>query len=307
MLAWNFERSGHAPDALSFTLVITPLLSAGLIVLILKKSSLALLPGRGPTFEDPSDPRQPHLIKLQECQDLIASSEGTNLYYPYAYQDTELNYWVHIPRWIMGMKDDGHDVRRCLDIGCAYWTLAVYCRSLFGCEVYATDMTVTNTNQKMTRENSIAFFKHNIELDDLPWAKDTKFDIIIFTEVLEHLNLHPVPTLRRIRSLLSDDGFLFLSTPDSASWGITTKYYSSLADIPVSRTDCKELVDDHVWQYSRDELFYVLGESGFSVEKIEHSPGVTGKHFNLCIRKDPGFVPERHTSWKLRKQPSQKE
>ena len=302
ILVWSLG-SDSSPDAVVFALMIIPLLSVGLIVLVLKRSHIL---HKKSALEKLIDPKQPHMIKFQECQDLLTSSEGINLYYQHAYRETELSYWVHIPKWIMDMKDGGHNVRRCLDIGCAYGTLAVYCRNLIGCEVYATDMMSTYMSQKMAKENNITFFEHNIELDEFPWVKDTKFDIVIFTEILEHLNLYPVPTLRKIRSLLSENGRLFLSTPDSASWGITTKYYSSLAEIPISKTEGQKLVDDHVWHYSRDELLYVLEESGFSIEKIEHSPGVAGKHFNLCLRKDPDFVPEQHVSWKTHKQPPKK-
>lgn len=298
ILVWSL--GSDLPDALFFALASVPLLSTGLIVMVLRKTRVLR---KRPALEKLCDPRQPHMIKFQECQDIITSSEGTNLYYQHAYRETELSYWVHIPKWIMDMKKDGHGVRRCLDIGCAYGTLAVYCRNLFDCDVYTTDMMSTYISQKMAKENGITFFEHNIEFDEFPWAEDTKFDIVIFTEILEHLNLYPVPTLRKIRSLLSDNGRLFLSTPDSASWGITTKYYSSLAEIPISKTENQKLVDDHVWQYSRDELLYVLEESGLSVEKMEYSPGVAGKHFNLCLRKNPEFVPEQHVSWKTHKQP----
>lgn len=299
VLAWNISTDGFSTDMMFFALVSVLLSGVALLVLLVRKPRVSV------TYKEPDVAElagygQPHMTKFQECQDLISSSEGTNLYYQHAYRDTELSYWVHIPKWIMEMKDTEHEVKRCLDIGSAYGTLAVYARSIFGCDVYATDMASTYMSQKMAQENGIKFFEHNIETDEFPWMQDTKFDIIIFTEVLEHLNLYPVPTLRKIRSQLSENGRIFLSTPDSASWGITTKYYSSLAEMPTSKKDGQEMVDDHIWQYSRDELLYVLGESGLLIEKLEYSPGVAGRHFNLCLRMDPSFVPEQHTSWENR-------
>jgi predicted SAM-dependent methyltransferase len=45
------------------------------------------------------------------------------------------------------------------------------------------------------------------------------------TEVLEHLNFHPVPTLKKVYNLLSENGALYLSTPDAYEWGKVNKYY----------------------------------------------------------------------------------
>ncbi|MGH1566708.1 MAG: methyltransferase domain-containing protein [Nitrosopumilus sp.] len=55
-----------------------------------------------------------------------------------------------------------------------------------------------------------------------------KFDIVIFTEVLEHFNFHPVMILKKIHSLLKSPDKLYLSTPDSHEWGKITKYYKKI-------------------------------------------------------------------------------
>lgn len=71
-----------------------------------------------------------------------------------------------------------------------------------------------------------------------------------------------------------------LSTPDASQWGRVTKYYRSLDEIPYPKEEVP-IIDDHVWQYSRDELLSILDEAGFRVERFEYAPGVVGRHFNV--------------------------
>ena len=73
-----------------------------------------------------------------------------------------------------------------------------------------------------------------------------------------------------------------MTTPDAGEMGRTTRYYASLADIPWSRAS-QPLVDDHVWQYSRDELLDVIARSGFQVDRLAFAPGMVSRHFNLQL------------------------
>lgn len=43
---------------------------------------------------------------------------------------------------------------------------------------------------------------------------DSKYDMVILTEVFEHFALHPVGTMKKIRNALRDDGYIALSTPN---------------------------------------------------------------------------------------------
>jgi hypothetical protein len=50
---------------------------------------------------------------------------------------------------------------------------------------------------------------------------DCKFYVIIFTEVLEHFNFHPLKIQERLISSLNSGGTLILTTPDvgTDAWG----------------------------------------------------------------------------------------
>lgn len=218
--------------------------------------------------------------KVKKAQSEIIKCSPSPLYLS-GYKQSEISYWINIPKWIYQEYLNKKEVKDVLDIGCAYGTLALYTQQLFNCNIYLTDFMDNYISTVLIDKYKLQFQKNNIEREIFPW--DKKFDIIIFTEVLEHLSLHPLGTLKKIKNLLNEDGILFLSTPDAYEWGKTTKYYNSLEEIPVSPLNDK-IIDDHVWQYSYDELKDILEKCGFAIEKFAYSPGGSARHFNLQIR-----------------------
>ena len=223
--------------------------------------------------------KTPWMREINECQNEVANLNPHPNYLDH-YRSQEKFYWINIPNWI---REDAskNKVHRSLDIGCAYGTLALYCKKLFECDVYALDYVDTYLSQALVKKYGFHFDVNNIELDSFPW--DVKFDVITFTEVLEHLNFNPVPTLKKIRNLLSENGRLYLSTPDAAQWGRVTKYYGSLGEMPCPQKGLQP-IDDHVYQYTKKELLTVLEEADLKVERFGYSPGVASRHFNLTLK-----------------------
>jgi 2-polyprenyl-3-methyl-5-hydroxy-6-metoxy-1,4-benzoquinol methylase len=217
---------------------------------------------------------------VAECQKTIQETTP-HPHYINQYRSEEIHYWYHIPKWILEVSQS-LSVKRSLDIGCAYGTLSLFCKRIFDSDTYCIDFVDSYLSKELISKENIHFRVSNIELDPFPW--DGGFEIIIFTEVLEHLNFHPVTTLKKIRSLLSDNGILYLSTPDASQWGKVTKYYPSLSDIPNPRVG-GTIVDDHVWQYEKSELLKVIGDAGFGVARMAYSPGTLNRHFNLALVK----------------------
>lgn len=63
--------------------------------------------------------------------------------------------------------------------------------------------------------NSKNIFILDIEHDKIKIKQ--KFDLIVFTEILEHLT-NPVPVLNTLSSLLKPNGFLLITTPNVNRW-----------------------------------------------------------------------------------------
>lgn len=200
-----------------------------------------------------------------------------NPYYNSTYQKDEFRYWNKVAQWLWELA--GRNVRHCLDIGCAYGTLALFVKKLYNCDVYCTDCLDHYMSNRLIAEYNLHFQVSNIELDLFPF-KESGFDMILFTEVLEHLNFHPEPTLTRIRQLMAEEGLLFLSTPDAGAYGRVDRY-ESFDHIPYPRKDLPVL-DDHIYVYQEHELQELFSRVGLQVvcfEKNSHG------HFNAILRK----------------------
>lgn len=218
--------------------------------------------------------------ELLSIQKEIAEADRPNDFYAKTYSRAEPFYWAKIADWLRADSNSRH-FERILDIGCGYGTLLVYASNLYKASGYCMDVT-PYLKSDVRWVHNLTFVQGSIELVPIPWPD--KFDIILFTEVLEHFNFQPVPTLRKMRAALADGGRLYLSTPDQASWGKRMKYYHRLEDLPEANHD-KPIVDDHIWIYSKEELISALQDAGFTIERFDYSPGLNGaRHFNVIAR-----------------------
>jgi SAM-dependent methyltransferase len=248
---------------------------------------------------------------LTECQEEVALL-ATNPHYRAAYREQELSYWLNVPGWIQADTCERRP-QRCLDIGCAYGTLMLFTKKLTGCEAFGMDFTDAYISPALVKKYDITFAVSNIELDPLPWPH--LYDLVLFTEVLEHLNFRAERTLCKIAECLAPGGVLYLTTPDAAEWGRTTRYYTSYAELPEPRSELRsQLLDDHVWQFDEAEVRNILEKAGLTIVRFAFAPGQSRRHFNLTLRRigdqtkaDPqlnrvgaaGRLPRN--SWKLRR------
>jgi len=210
----------------------------------------------------------------------VVSSHDPHPHYAEAYRSSERRYWEHIPAWII--EDFGGGAGACLDIGCAYGTLMVLCKQVTGCEAYGTDFVPYYMSESLVAEQGLHYEISNIELDPIPW--DRKFDIIVMTEVLEHLNFQARPTLQKLASALAPGGRFYLSCPDAAEWGPNHRYYSRYEDLPMPSDHSGSVIDDHVWHFSEDELRAVVASAGLDIERFAYARGDGSRHFNLTLK-----------------------
>jgi 2-polyprenyl-3-methyl-5-hydroxy-6-metoxy-1,4-benzoquinol methylase len=233
---------------------------------------------------------------LSDCQKEITTRTSTPepRKYGYApkYRDSELGYWAHIPRWVYQDFREaaarGQSLR-CLDVGCAYGTLLLHAIKSLGCEPYAIDF-LRYLDASLIDDYNIHYQINNIEREAFPWP--LQFDVILFTEVLEHLNFNAEPTLKKLRQLLKPGGRLYLSTPDASQWGQQTKYYSKYSQLPMPAPDShRSVIDDHVWQFDENELRRLVAAAGLRITRFDYSSGFGKRHFNLAMRAS-------RSSWK---------
>jgi SAM-dependent methyltransferase len=100
----------------------------------------------------------------------------------------------------------------------------------------------------------------------LPFEPET-FDVVLLTEVIEHLDTHPQAVLLNIHKVLNPGGTLILTTPNSCSWkkirlasnGVPE--YDSPTFVPASELQPW----GHRYEYSSHVLQRLLQASGYAV------------------------------------------
>jgi SAM-dependent methyltransferase len=216
--------------------------------------------------------------EIAAIQNQLASLDTPGGYYATTYRPTETGYWASLPEW-MRMDARSHHAARVLDIGCGYGTLLALAAEIYTAEPHCMD--VKRYLPEFGKARGFHFTAGNIQMDPIPAPR--KFDVILMTEVLEHFNFDPLPTLRKIHDALAQDGVFFLTTPDAAEWGRQTKYYQRFQDLPPANAS-SPFVDDHIWIYNKTELFDLLQKAGFRVTKLAYS-GAGHRHFNLALAR----------------------
>lgn len=217
---------------------------------------------------------------LRDCQQEIVSHSPD---YRTTFLPEEYYYWSHLPKWIFEDWHNTHE-KLCLDIGCGYGTLLLYTKSITKSEVYGIDILTDRLSKTLIAKHGLNFEVVDIERDPLPWKID--FDIIIFSEVLEHLNYFCVPTLKKIAAQLSDDGRIYLSTPDASEHGRINKYYKSFDSFPMNPSASAPWIDAHTWQFTIDEIIEVVSQAGLNITRLDYAPGVSNRHFNITLSKN---------------------
>ncbi len=84
------------------------------------------------------------------------------------------------------------------------------------------------------------------------WPKCGPFDLIVFSEVIEHLHVAPEFVFAFLRSLLSPDGVLVCTTPNAVSAG--KRLHMLAGRNPYERLRLYATNPGHIREYTREEL-----------------------------------------------------
>jgi 2-polyprenyl-3-methyl-5-hydroxy-6-metoxy-1,4-benzoquinol methylase len=117
------------------------------------------------------------------------------------------------------------DITRCnkvLDIG-AHWLHQAVLWKQAGFEITAVDMPMTfeiESIQSLARQQEISLIPcSNLEMADaFDVIPDSSIGIILFTEIIEHLEFNPVQLWKQIYRILKPGGRIIVTTPNYYAW-----------------------------------------------------------------------------------------
>lgn len=146
-----------------------------------------------------------------------------------AIEKEDLAYWLyHRARYQNTVQSilkeyEGRDLAkvRILDIGSHYLHLPIILRK-YGFTLYGFDIknfTEKNFIKRRAKKENIdnRTIHSNLEDGTFPFEENEKFDLILFTETLEHLSFQPHKMWEGIFKLLKKEGKVYITTPNSLS------------------------------------------------------------------------------------------
>ncbi len=110
---------------------------------------------------------------------------------------------------------------------------------------------------------------------------DEKFDLIIFSETIEHLPVAPEYPLLFLQSLLKENGLLVLTTPNGAS--ILKRMTLLFGENPFERIRFNLNNPGHFREYTRKEILHLAINTKFKVEYC--------KTTNFALSKSMLYIP----------------
>lgn len=131
-------------------------------------------------------------------------------------------------------------------------------------------MDLTKDFKYLMTKFQIPIDVYNLDVDDLPY-NDEQFDVVIFSEIIEHLFYGVPHALNEINRVLKKDGFLILTTPNLASISNRIKLllgksinWELSGEKPFFQRD---IYKRHNREYTLEELRYLLKKSGFKIDR----------------------------------------
>ncbi len=174
---------------------------------------------------------------------------------------------------------------RVLDIGSHYLHQGVLLSQL-GHDVTGMDIGLF-TGAAFVQERARRFGIHNTTVDvletgDFLHGQEGRFDLIVFTEILEHVTFNPVRFWARIYELLSPTGMVYLSTPNALRPMAWLRQLFGLFSLRGIGLGVDEIMGNvtygHHWkEYSAREIrrYFALLSSDFSVATRWYSTDLT--------------------------------
>ncbi|MEA2112504.1 MAG: class I SAM-dependent methyltransferase [Patescibacteria group bacterium] len=147
--------------------------------------------------------------------------------------------------------------KRILDIGCADGYLGSKFKEKEANKVVGID--ISENQIKEARKKLDEAISLDVQEEKIPFD-DNYFDIVLITEVIEHL-FNPKKVIKKIKRVLNDDGFAVITTPNFLVFSNRFKMFFGKFDY----TETGVFDKGHVHFFSHSSLLNFVRENGFKV------------------------------------------
>ncbi|MHB8901902.1 MAG: class I SAM-dependent methyltransferase, partial [Thermoguttaceae bacterium] len=167
---------------------------------------------------------------------------------------------------IFGMIPGGRRPIRILDVGPTPFTLFIK-EALPEHEVWGLDRT--DLLKDRFEQRGVRFKSCNLDEGKIPFG-DEFFDVIIFTEVLEHVFGPPSELLQELRRVLRPGGELILGVPNIARLANRLRLVFGVSPLPDPDNQMKRdwvHGHGHIHEYTRGEIVGLCKKNGMEVRQ----------------------------------------
>jgi SAM-dependent methyltransferase len=195
-------------------------------------------------------------------------------------------YWLDQScRYMQHSKRRGGEINACiprspdplkvLDVGTTHFTLLI--KALYPHYEVAT-LDLSTQMEARCSEAGVEFETCDLDEVHVPF-EDSRFDVIVFCEVLEHIFARPSEILNEIRRVLGPQGRLILSVPNIAA--LYQRVRLLFGKSPLDAADLQMGKGrlgghGHLHEYTMKEITSLLESAGFAIRKKKYVCADTG-------------------------------
>jgi SAM-dependent methyltransferase len=155
-----------------------------------------------------------------------------------------------------------------LDVGCGSGVHGAELKRFHGHRVFGVDLSVESIQKARTRL-ATAYVGDVTRPEEYPFSAGERFDLILFSDILEHLT-DPVGVLGRHLFLLKPGGQMIVSLPNIAIWNVRLSLLFGSFQYQETGTLDKTHMRFFTWSTMRE----MFGQLGLEVTKRRITPGI---------------------------------
>lgn len=184
--------------------------------------------------------------------------------------------------------------KRVLEVGCSHGYMSKILKEELNC--YVVGIEIDKEGYEISKNICDKTLLGDIEdINLIEMLKEETFDVIIFADVLEHLN-NPAEVLRNVKKLLKDCGEIIISIPNIS-------YISVILDLINDRFQYRKLgiLDNtHLRFFTKNSIISLLENVGFQVLKLDKTKvNPIESEFKTILQNDEitGFIKKNNIEW----------
>jgi 2-polyprenyl-3-methyl-5-hydroxy-6-metoxy-1,4-benzoquinol methylase len=144
-----------------------------------------------------------------------------------------------------------------LHAGCGFGLLDYYLSTRFsvhGVDISKKEISEAIKLAKRFRKNFVYEVK-----DILGYTPKTKFDVVLCSEVIEHIPVPEKKIMEVLKSFVTDDGFIVITVPNRDQLRNRVRRFFGLSEVLIDKT--------HVKEYNHKGIEKIIKDNGLIIEK----------------------------------------